>query len=131
MQRDFLNLTALNSAANITGDAVDLRHYNGFCIQVVTTGTGTATLTMEETCYPVHDPRGGAVAGNFKQQPTTDATWTTNAAVNTLLTKPADGSAGSISIHVSDFRAGWIRFKLASASGTFTVKVFLVAKGEG
>lgn len=115
------------AAANAVSNAIDLWGVNGFSITVKTTGTGTATLTAE-ACDEPHSEISGDPA---RSNPGANANFVTVAAINTLLTKPADGTAGSIRVEISDFRARWLRFRLASSSGTYTCDVKVTAKGQG
>lgn len=115
------------AAANGVSNALDLWGVNGFSVTIKTTGTGTATLTAE-VCDSNHSEISGDPA---RANPGSNANFVTSAAINTLLTKPADGSAGSIRVEVSDFRGRWLRFRLASSSGTYTCDVQVTAKGNG
>lgn len=122
----FLNVLALNvpNSTSVNGKSIDLRQFNGFSCQVVTTGTLTGTIKAYVTNYIQTDQAQGLV------QPASAATYTENTTLSALFTLPS-GTAGSQVFDVENFRGGWLQLRFSGGGSSGTCKVYLHAKGHG
>ena len=114
LQKSMLgSLGAVSSTTTYTTAAVPMDAFNGYMIQIVWSGTPTATITLEVSADPIPDLNYGFSGTAALPQPTNyDTVASSSASTTGILIKTYDVTATA---------GNWVRLKWVNASGTGTI----------